>query len=148
LPRAGPAFESAAAGGGRLPATAFLDTNSPALLDAHSSAFFNDASPLDTDAAAFFNDAASFDTDAAPFLDANAAAFPDYAFRGPAVPAGRPAPSEAGTKSVAAPIPARPTPAVIVETVLAPRPSERNLLDHRLTLHCTRDSAVRNRCGL
>jgi hypothetical protein len=68
-----------------------LDTNSPALLDAHSSAFFNDASPLDTDAAAFFNDAASFDTGAAPFLDANAAAFPDYAFRGPAVPAGRPA---------------------------------------------------------
>jgi hypothetical protein len=82
-----------------------LDTNSPALLDAHSPAFFNDAPPLDTDAAAFFDDAASFDADAA--------AFPDYAFRGPAVPAGRPAPSEAGTKSVAAPIPARTTPAIV-----------------------------------
>jgi hypothetical protein len=117
-----------------------LDTNSPALLDAHASTFFNDAPPLDTDAAAFFNDAAS--------LDANAAAFPNCAFRRPAVPAGRPAPSEAGTKSVAAPIPARPTPAVIVETVLAARPSVRNLLDHGLTLHCTRDSAVRNRRGL
>ena len=140
LPRAGPAFESAAARGGRLPATALLDTNSPALLDARSSAFFNDAPPLDTDAPAFFNDASS--------LDANTAAFPDGAFRGPAVPTGRPAPSEAGTKSVAAPVPARPTPAVIVETVFAARPSERDLLDHRLTLHCTRDSAVRNRRGL
>ena len=137
---AGPAFESAAARGGRLPATALLDTNSPALLDARSSAFVNDAPPLDTDAPAFFNDASS--------LDANTAAFPDGAFRGPAVPTGRPAPSEAGTKSVAAPVPARPTPAVIVETVLAARPSKRNLLGRGLTLHCTRDSAVRNRRGL
>jgi hypothetical protein len=111
-----------------------LDTNSPALFDARWSAFFNDAPPLDTDAPAFFNDAASF--------DANAAAFPDCTFRS------RPAPSEAGTKSIAAPIPARPTPAVIVETVLAARPSKRNLLGRGLTLHCTRDSAVRNRRGL
>jgi hypothetical protein len=117
-----------------------LDTNSPALLDARPSAFFNNAPPLDTNAAAFFDDAASFDPDAAPF--------PNYTFRGPAVPAGRPAPSEAGTKSVAAPIPARPTPAVIVETILAARPSVRDLLGHRLILHCTRDSAVRNRRGL
>jgi len=118
-----------------------------ALLDADASTSFDSdaATLLHANAAAFLDTAASLDADTAAFLNADSASLSDCAFHLPSMPSCRAAPSKAGAEAVAAPIPARPTPAVIIEAELAAGPPVQNLIGDGCVLQCGVNSAVRDR---
>jgi len=141
-PRAGIAFESAAAGGAALDPATLLDADASPSFDAGAATLLNANPP------AFLDSAASLETGTAALLEADSVTLSDCAFCAPAVPTCRPAPSKAGTETVAAPIPARPMPAVIIEAELVAGPPVQDLIDHRHVLQCGINSALRDRGSL
>jgi hypothetical protein len=141
-PRAGIAFESTAAGGAAFDPATLLDAGASTSFDAGAATLLNANAPT------FLDTAASLETATAALLKADSAAFSDRTFRAPAVPTCRPAPSKSGTEAVAAPIPARPIPAVIIEAEIVAGPPVQNLIDHRHVLQRSINSALRDRGSL